>query len=169
MTTARTEVVVDTNVAVVSNGETEQAGADCEENCVAVLRQSMEHDRFLLDESDLILEEYRKRLSPSGQPGIGDAFFRFIWENQANERHCRKVAITRNAEREFDEFPDDPSLNGFDRDDRKFVAVAIAAGSAPKILNASDTDWRDYRQELRQHGVEVEFICPALMQAQPSP
>ena len=147
MNAARTEVVLDTNVAVVSNGdETEQAELDCVENCVAVLSQSMLHSRFLLDESNLILEEYRDRLSPSGQPGIGDAFFKFIWENQANERHCRKVAITPNEERGFDEFPDDPSLDGFDRDDRKFAAVAIAAGSAPKIINASDTDWRNYRQ-----------------------
>ena len=164
MRTARTEVVVDTNVAVVSNGETEQAGADCEESCVAVLRQSMEHGRFLLDESDLILEEYRKRLSPSGQPGLGDAFFRFVWENQADERHCRKVKITPNDERGFDEFPDDPSLAGFDTDDRKFAAVAIAAGSAPKILNASDTDWWNHRHELRRHGVEIEFLCQDLME-----
>lgn len=99
------------------------------------------------------------------QPGPGDRFLQWLWRNQADERHCRKVAITPNDERGFDEFPDDPSLNGFDMDDRKFAAVAIAAGSSPKILNAADRrSWWEYRDELRQHGVEVDFLCPALMQ-----
>ena len=166
MSAARTEVVLDTNVAVVSNGnETEQAGLDCVENCGAALTRIRESQILLVDDRGSIFAEYRNRLSPSGQPGIGDAFFKFIWENQANERHCRKVAITPNGERGFDEFPDDPDLAGFDSDDRKFAAVAIAAGSAPKILNAADRrSWWIYRQELRRHGVEVDFLCPDLMQ-----
>ncbi len=167
MNAARTEVVLDTNVAVVSNGKTEQAGLDCEENCVAALTRIRESQILLVDDRNLIRDEYMRNLDMSGQPGPGDAFFRWLWRNKDNERHCRKVAITPNDERGFDEFPDDPDLAGFDADDRKFAAVAIAAGSAPKILNASDTDWRDYRQELRRHGVDVDFLCPALMQPQP--
>ena len=164
MSAAKEEVVLDTNVAVVSNGDTEQAGWDCVANCVAATRRVTDSQILLVDELGLILHEYSRNLNRSGQPGVGDAFFRFIWDNQANERHCRKVAVTPNAERGFDEFPDDPSLAKFDMDDRKFVAVAIASGSAPKILNASDTDWRDYRQELGRHGVEIEFLCPELME-----
>lgn len=63
------------------------------------------------------------------------------------------------------DFPDDEMLAGFDRDDRKFVAVAIASGESPPILNASDTDWHDHRQALSRHGVAVEFVCPELMNA----
>ena len=170
MSAAKEEVVLDTNVAVASNGETEQAGWDCVANCAASIRSVIESQRLLVDELGLILDEYMRNLNMSGEPGLGDAFLKFIWDNQANERHCRKVKATPNAERGFDEFPDDPSLAKFDMDDRKFVAVAIASGSAPKILNASDTDWRDYRQELGRHGVEIEFLCPELMErARPSP
>ena len=168
MSAAKEEVVLDTNVAVVSNGDTEQAGWDCVANCAAAIRRVIESQRLLVDELGLILDEYMRNLNISGQPGLGDAFFKFIWDNQANERHCRKVAATPNSERGFDEFPDDPSLSQFDMDDRKFVAVAIASGSVPKILNASDTDWRDYRQELGRHGVEIEFLCPDLMRARTS-
>ena len=168
MSAAKEEVVLDTNVAVVSNGDTEQAGWDCVANCAAAIRRVIESQRLLVDELGLILDEYMRNLNISGQPGLGDAFFKFIWDNQANERHCRKVAATPNAERGFAEFPDDPDLSTFHRKDRKFVAVAIASGSAPKILNASDTDWWIHRQELGRHGVEIEFLCPELMRARTS-
>ena len=164
MSAAKEEVVLDTNVAVVSNGDTEQAGWDCVANCVAAIRRVIESQRLLVDERGLILDEYRRNLNPSGQPGLGDFFFKWVWERQADERHCRIVDVTPNAERVFAEFPDDPRLATFDRDDRKFVAVAIASGSAPKILNASDTDWWIHRQELGRHGVAIEFLCPDLME-----
>ena len=164
MSAAKEEVVLDTNVAVVSNGKTAQASWDCVDSCIAAIRHVQESQILLLDDRGLILDEYRRNFNMSGQPGLGDAFFTFIWNNQANERHCRKVAATPNAERGFAEFPDDPSLAKFDMDDRKFVAVAIASGSAPKILNASDTDWRNHRQALERNGVEIEFLCPELME-----
>lgn len=164
MRETKEEVVLDTNVAVVSNGKTEQASLDCESNCIAAIRRVRESKILLVDDRGLILDEYMRNLNMSGQPGLGDAFFRFVWDNQANERHCKQIAVTPNDERGFAEFPSDPRLSAFDWDDRKFVAVAIASGSAPKILNASDTDWRDHRQALERHGVAIEFLCPELMQ-----
>ena len=165
MNEAKEEVVLDTNVVRVSNGEASQAGQGCVDNCNETLIRIRESQRLLLDDSGLILDEYTGRpRNLSVQPGLGDFFVKWIWDNKDNERHCRIVKATPNAERGFDEFPDDPSLAKFDMDDRKFVAVAIASGSAPKILNASDTDWRDHRQELGRHGVEIEFLCPELME-----
>ena len=61
------------------------------------------------------------------------------------------------------EFPDDPALTGFDSSDRKFVAVAVASEIQPALLNATDTDWWEYRVELERHGVNVHFLCPELM------
>ena len=169
MSEAKEEVVLDTNVVRVSNGEASQASQGCVDNCNETLTRIRESQRLLVDDRWLILDEYTGiPRNLSGQPGLGDFFVKWIWDNKDNERHCRKVKVTPNAERGFDEFPDDSSLAKFDMDDRKFVAVAIASGSAPKILNASDTDWRDYRQELGRHGVEIEFICPELMRARTS-
>ena len=154
---------MDTNVAVVANGGANQADIACVESCVKTLRQIRDGQRLLLDDKGLILREYRNHLSPSGQPGPGDAFFKWIWENQANEDSCRTVPVACHADRAFEEFPNDPSLSSFDMSDRKFVAVAIACGTDPKVLNASDTDWWNYRQVLRRHGVLVKFLCPGLM------
>jgi len=112
----------------------------------------------------LILGEYRRNLSPSGQPGSGDAFFKWLWNNQGNHDHCRRVNITPHDNRGFAEFPDDPELEPFDNDDRKFVAVALASHNAPPILNATDSDWWEHRVALEGHGIRIKSLCPELME-----
>lgn len=156
-------VVMDTNVAMVANGQAEQAGPQCQQNCISVLRQIQQGKIILLDTGGLIIEEYRHNLNLSGQPGVGDRFFKWLWQNQANCQRRRTVAITPHPERCFAEFPGDDALSGFDPSDRKFVAVAIASNESPSILNASDTDWWHYRDALEKYGVAVYFICPELM------
>lgn len=160
------EVIVDTNVAVTANKLAEQANSDCVEQCINELKETQSSHRVLLDKDDEILGEYQKHLSLSGKPGPGDAFFKWLWRNQNNNACSRKVPITQHPEREFEEFPHDPELDSFDRNDRKFVAVALASGTNPEILNASDTDWWNYRKPLERHGVNVNFLCPELMPEQ---
>lgn len=156
--------VLDTNVAVVANGRNDQASPECVSSCVNVLIRAQGELLILLDSEGLILEEYRRHLRPSGEPGLGDAFFKWIWDNQANPRRCRTVPITSDTARGFVEFPEDLILVGFDRSDRKFVAVALASGVAPTVFNATDTDWWIYRAALEDAGVVVSFVCPELMQ-----
>ena len=163
MIAAKIEIVMDTNVARVANGKTEQAGPACVLECVMALRRIQDEHCVLLDDSNLIYNEYRRRLSYSGQPGPGDAFFKWLHDNQGHPDHCRKVTVTLDPDREFEEFPNDPDLASFDRSDRKFVAVVLASETGPEVLNASDTDWRDYSTELQRHGVAVVFLCPELM------
>ncbi|HSG40959.1 MAG TPA: hypothetical protein VLE27_15070 [Thermoanaerobaculia bacterium] len=157
-------MVMDTNVAVVANGRTPQASQECVAACVQSLRMLRDRHTVLLDDLGRIFDEYRRHLSPSGQPGLGDAFFKWLWDNQCNPGHCRQVRITpTNDDRGFEEFPDDPALSDFDPSDRKFIAVAIASGETPPILNASDTDWWNHREALSRNGVTVRFLCPELM------
>ncbi len=165
MSVEKTAVVVDTNVAVVANGEAEQADQMCVSTCIDKLKQIVaEEYLLLLDNKYLIFEEYRDNLSLSGQPGFGDFFMLWVWESQANERLCRTVPVTPHEARGFEEFPDDPDLASFDRGDRKFVAVALASGGKPQVLNASDRrSWWHHREPLQRHGVDVVFLCPALM------
>ena len=156
-------VIIDTNVLVVANQHHENASIHCVERCMDAL-EAARSDRVLLDEGQRILDEYRCHCSHSGQPGVGDAFFKWLWDNQGNTHHCKKVLITPHEERGFEEFPEDADLNGFDRSDRKFVAVAVASNEGPPILNASDTDWWDYREAFEHNGIDLEFLCPELME-----
>ena len=157
------DVVVDTNVAVAANLQTRQTSEVCIESCIDALRDARGEACLLLDGDGLILSEYQKNLSLSGQPGVGDAFFKWLWDNQGSEAHCRKVPITPHDDRVFEEFPDDPELAQFDRNDRKFVAVARASSNHPTVINATDTDWWIYRKALKRSGVMVSFLCPELM------
>ena len=155
-------VIVDTNVAVVANCKSEQASGDCEVSCInKLLEITSGKSKLALDDQRRIIEEYQNKLNPDGQPGVGDAFFNWVEINWANPNRCVQVSITpiENSETDFREFPDDPELQKFDSDDRKFVAVARKHPEKPPILQAVDSQWLDFRDALSRHGVTVEFIC----------
>jgi hypothetical protein len=155
--------VVDTNVIVVSNGKSDQAGPVCVLACVDVLEQIKNQGMIVLDDRSRILNEYKSNLSFSGQPGLGDAFFKWIWQNQANPTVCERVEIhSRGSDYEAEnyyEFPDDPSLLKFDSSDRKFVAVALASKNKPEVLNAVDSDWWEFQSPLENYGIRIRFLC----------
>ena len=167
---ARAAVVVDTNVAVTANGDAEHASVTCQQQCVNCLVQvTAGQCRLVLDQCFEIFNEYRCELSLSGQPGVGDIFMKWVHDNQFNEDRCERVPLTASRSRGFKEFPDDPDLRGFDPDDRKFVAVALASKYRPRILNAVDSDWWDFKAVLRRNGIRVTFLCDDQVTAWRSP
>ena len=64
---------------------------------------------------------------------------------------------------DFEEFPTDSALCGFDPDDRKFVALALAhqrdTGETATILLAIDRGWLEFMSALASHGINVDLIC----------
>ena len=155
-------VVVDTNVPKVANGKREapQASKNCRAICIDRVERIMRgEETVVLDRDWAILSEYMDNLNESGQPGTGDEFLLWVLKNR--ESRCEWVSITRPAglENEYDEFPVDPDLEGFDDDDRKFVAAARAHSAKPPILQAVDGGWRAFCDTLARHGVKVEFLC----------
>ena len=155
-------LIVDTNVAVVANGKSEQASEDCEEICINRLVEITNGEiKLALDDERRIIEEYRGKLSPDGQPGVGDAFLKWVEMNWTNPDHCDLVAITPvdGLENDFKEFPDDPALEDFHSKDQKFVVVALSHPENPPVLQATDSQWWDFHDALRENGVTVEFIC----------
>ncbi len=158
-------VVVDTNVAVVANRDSPQASPNCENACINRLERIIRgEDKLVLDDNWKIIGEYTQNLRSTGEPGAGDRFLLWVLRNQSGQ--CDLVPITpiNNSETEFQEFPTDPALNGFDRDDRKFIAVVRAHSASPPILQAVDSQWWGFRHALHQNGVTVEFICQADIQ-----
>ncbi len=154
--------LVDVNVAIVANGQSPQADVDCLVACVDALMQIQRTGGIVLDDRRLILSEYQRYLRPSGQPGLGDAFMRWVWENQGVPARCEQVSITP-LEGTFQEFPADPDLAGFDPSDRKYVAAALQSQRNPTILNAVDPDWWQHREALLRNGIRLRFLCPHYM------
>lgn len=157
-----THFIVDTNVPIVANNKSPQASPDCVINCAKKLREIQEKHIIVLDKKWLIINEYRRNLSQKGQPGVGDAFFKWVLTNQSNPHRCQLVEITPTTDNSFEEFPETETLSGFDLSDRKFVAVALAHPERPTILNAVDSDWKNFEEALTSIGVTVEFLCPEL-------
>jgi hypothetical protein len=143
--------VVDTNVCDVANGKADHAMPDCVVACSRRLVDLRSH-RIAIDDGTEFLDEYRRRLHTREEPREGHVFYRWLVTNLFNEDRCVRVSMAA--------FPDDPNLSRFDLSDRKFVQVALAHPERPKILNAVDTDWRDFEAALGAHGVRIEFLCP---------
>jgi len=160
-----TAFVIDVNVPIVANGHATHADSKCREACIAVLEKIYAKGTILLDDGMYILDEYMQNLSMAGQPGIGDAFMKWVWENQAVTERCERIALTSRGSDpdDFEEFPNDVDLRFFDRSDRKYVAVALASTKNPEVLNAVDRDWWDHREALERNGLRLHFLCPQHM------
>jgi len=161
-----TAFVVDVNVPIVANQDAPQADNDCVLACVKALQKICEGSMIVIDDGMLIFSEYMRNLSKAGQPGVGDAFMKWVWENQAVIERCERVTLTPNPgnPEDFVEFPNDPELDNFDWSDRKYVAVALASGNDPIVLNAVDPDWWENKEALERKGVRLRFLCPQYME-----
>ena len=157
--------VVDTNVLVAANRLDVERPDRCAAVCRETLSELLRVGRVCVDDQLRILREYMPYTSFSGQPGVGDAFFKWVFENQGDENHCERVAIVPRDEsrNDFMEFPDDPDLATFDPSDRKFVAVAVASKHNPIIFNATDSGWWIHHEALKRY-VNVVLLCPDELQ-----
>lgn len=149
---------------VVANGANAQANAEpdcaCRLAAIDALTDIKDRRRLLLDAGGEILDEYRKHCSHSGQPGVGDQFFRWAHQNAAM---LASVSLTPHSGRRYAEFPSDQALASFDHDDRVFIAVAVTGPKPNRILNAVDSDYRDHALALQQAGITVDELCPGLL------
>jgi hypothetical protein len=151
--------VVDTNVAVVANGRDGAYEPSCRVSCIDQLQRIVEkaRNRLVLDTQGEITEEYRRYLQPSGQPGVGDLFYRFVLNYRGNPKRIVQVDLQKDGSGDFSRFPKAPALRTFDPSDKKFVAAAVTSGA--KILVAVDRGWKRHKTALKKAKVKVKSIC----------
>lgn len=154
--------LIDTNVPLAANGKSD-AGPACVLAAVQRLIRLQSDEKLVLDTSFFILKEYQNKLSPTGQPGVGDAFLLWALRNHTNPRHCELITLEVAEDSSFLAFPTDPALTAFDPADRKFVAAALTHEANPPVVNATDKDWHEHHAALTSNGVRVEFLCPEEM------
>jgi len=156
--------LVDTNVPKTANLATQpDPDSDVADTCVLACIEAVEHvikkHGLVIDAGDEIFDEYRQQLSMKGQPGMGDAFMKWVNDHRYNPDYCDRVPIIRNGN-SFDEFPTHDGLNDFDKSDQKFIAVANAHMEKPPILQATDSKWWGWKEPLAEVGITVQFLCP---------
>ena len=151
-----TTYVVDTNVAIVANGRDIHVDMRCQAACVGWLEHLVKGGVVAIDAAGEILEEYGRYRGRIGSPGVGDAFFKHLFDNQYDDARVRRVRVTPTDDdgRGFEELPE----NQFDRSDRKFLAVALTEGAT--VLNAADSDWAEHQGLMERIEVDVVEVCP---------
>lgn len=152
--------VIDTNVLLVANGSHENVSPACQAECVRRLLAQQQSGVTVIDDAYAILLEYQNKTKPNQPKGVGDAFLKWLLQNQGNAARVHRVTITETAPETCLEFPDAALQSQFDAADRKFAAVAYAHSKKPPIWQAADCKWLDWWPTLQQNGVSVVFLCP---------
>lgn len=155
-----TAYVVDTNVAIAANGRNTHANDKCRKTCIQKLKDICSQHVVVLDDGGCIFGEYKRKLNFAGAPGVGDMFFKHIFNHGYDERHVRRVSITPCDDdcRDFEELP----KNKLDRSDRKFLATAVVAKAT--IINAMDGDWDENQALIKSLRVTVQELCPHMLE-----
>lgn len=161
--------LVDTNVPKIANLATKSdllsdVPDTCIEQCVLALEHITTNGGLVLDDGGEIFAEYLANLSLGGEPGLGNAFARWVQNNQWNVHKVDRVTITENGD-SYDEFPVHEGLIQFDTSDRKFIAVANAHPAKPPVLQATDSKWWGWRVALAEVEINVHFLCPDYAEA----
>lgn len=151
--------VIDTNVPLVvklPDGRPQELVDACEEILEEILDNRLP---VVTDELGEIIEEYFNQLSRAGQPTLGDAFARYVFDNRYSWEPAMRPDIQPDPVVEHsyavlggDDAEIDPS-------DRKLVAAAKVAGVP--VVQATDTKWLDWGAVLGRHGVRVEYADEA--------
>lgn len=157
------EYVIDTNVWVMVSRSRNLAEVtslqelDCIRACRAWLKTFAEsRDVLIVDIHHRILLEYRQNI-PRG------SFARDLLNRL--ERQPRDRIIDVVIKFDDDGFAILPAhLQIHDREDRKFVAVALERTPRPPIINATDDDWLKDQTMLREGGILIEELCIGYVQ-----
>lgn len=157
--------IVDTNVPLVA-ASTEKWSIDCQKACLEVIRRILRGEILLiLDDAGEVLQEYRNQMYPDPNPsaGLASQFLMYVLTNQGNQDRVQRVPLPKNAEGEYAHFPNDPRVGGFDRSDRKWVAISVGyrhnTGLTAPIVNATDSDWLHFEAIFEELGIVIEFLC----------
>ena len=158
--------VLDTNVLAVANKKAVQVSDECIFETQKLLNKIVtEQQSTSIDNQWLILSEYKRYADFSGQPNVGDVFFKWLFSNLGKADICEIVPITLTNEEDilFQEIPDNlEGLERFDRADQKFLAVAFGSQYNAEILEAADTDWNVLPQTMDKRddkSIRIQHIC----------
>jgi hypothetical protein len=155
--------VVDTNVPVVANGRERRRphSLECRLAAVELLNELVTQGRVVIDFAGEVRAEYRGRLNPKGEPGVGDRFYFEVLTS--SPRFVETIDLHRRADGEFTDCPQSLIDAGFDVSDRKFVALAKLSSGV--VINAVDSDWIEHADLLSDENISVRNICGCVQDA----
>lgn len=160
-------LIIDTNVPLKAANihPEDEIDRNCSQSCLSFIKSLMDsNDIVVLDKGREILKEYQRNIDLNSEDNVASQFLIWLLRNLMTDK-VDQYEITKTGNNTYEEFPNSPDLNGFDRSDRKFVALANAHPANPSIYNGSDTDWWDYKDALAREGIHIVFLSEAYMRA----
>ena len=146
------KVVVDTNVLIAANERATHANRGVVLACAQFLGTIFDGKHVLLEDNlDLAFTEYKSYLNFSGQPGVGDRFFDWYLKARWVGSQVNRVGLDPGLP-VTDYVP--KRLKSFDRADHKWIAIYLEGGG-DRIVNATDSDWKNGEADLLAEGVVV--------------
>ena len=126
-----------------------------------VLRLVQGGQRIAVDRADAIFNEYFGALSTSTRADFASKLVLRLFHLRYSDDVCHRVDITPidDPPGSFAEVP--AQLQGFDRDDQKFIAVAAAEGGTPPLFAGVDSEWWLRRVDFAAVNIDVQFPCVA--------
>lgn len=137
MTEMPKKCLFDLNVPITANLA---AKPEIDLDILNLIEHIKQEGGLVIDEDGEIVMEYLNNLPQTGQPGLMDAFVKWVHDNQGNIKKVERVKITKNGET-YDEFPQDECLAVFDFSSRKYIAAANAHSDKPPVIQAFDPDY----------------------------
>lgn len=158
--------IFDENVLIVANDLSRasqgievlcpEASDHCRLACAERLQIAAATGGVGLDDGTEYFDKYRSHCAFEGQPGVGDAFLRVVFERGYTE-WAERIRI-RDESNEF-LLPAAILSSKFDPDDFLWLAGVLNAKSPSQIVNAVDSDYREHAALLAAHGIEVDELC----------
>jgi len=166
--------IIDTNVLITAN-----KAVKCEpdddilnypkliETCIISLLavKNSKNSFVTLDIDDEIFTEYKKHLNFSGQPGVGDFFFKWLHDHRWGFPSTERIALHK-TEDGYEEFPLLMKPLAIDRSDMKFFAVSNGHPDKPPILEATDSKWWHWADTAKKCGITIKFMDEQYMHDQ---
>ena len=155
--------VIDENVLV--NAMKEAPDENTTDVCIRQCAKTLLDVRkgiVVLDDTNIIYRKYRSHFRETPTKKTPE-FLVWLLSVQHMPKYCERVKVTP-LESSFEEVPLElrtPNAENkvFDLDDHIWLAAAKASKNNPTILNATDSDWKDWGQKLKEHGFDVRSIC----------
>lgn len=153
------EAIIDTNVAVIANGQNNDVVQSCYNACVRFIITAKASRVIVIDDGDEVRSEYAKAIADRRPHELGAHFLFHILNHQYDPAKVRRVALTKDGNGNFIDFPNVPELSTFNHSDRKFAALSKNTGI--EVTHAADSDWCDFLTPLQANGINITHLCGA--------
>lgn len=154
-------IVVDTNVWVAAGKSIVDAETieevECIESCADWLQGFLKGDsRILVDVEGKVIDEYQTYIRQGRYP---DSTLSQLWSELWGKLEMKVIQFDDSG---YAVLP--RNIRFHDREDRKFLALALTTDPYAPIYNSMDTDWEKEKDQLTGLGLTVIELCPSYIQ-----